>query len=106
VYETEDYRSDSLIVTAFKKLSTANAKKGKVRSSYVSSFPFSGHSRIIDGEEVMPLIEDKLPNQEPLLKTVDQAAKEEQDEEMAENPFVFLMTQAKMASYKEAPAPS
>lgn len=74
VYETEDYRSDNLIVTAFKKVSAANAKKGKTTSSYVSSFPFSGHSRIINGAEVMPPIEDKLQNQEPLLKDVDQAA--------------------------------
>ena len=73
MFEAEDFRSDELSVTNFKKVSTVNAKKGKSKSSYVSSFPFSGHSRIIDGAEIMPPIEDKLPNQEALINEVEQA---------------------------------
>jgi len=107
VFEVEDYRADDAVVTAFKKVSTNNAKKGKARSSYVSSFPFSGHSRVIDGVERMPPIEDGLPNQESLLGSVQQATMgaEEQDAEIAANPFVFLLNRAKMESFKEQPEP-
>ena len=50
VYETVDHQSDDCIVQAFKKVSY---NKKKSNTSYVSSFPFSGHSNILDdGTEI------------------------------------------------------
>ncbi len=65
VYEQVDFTADDCIVQAFKKV--AHSKKasqgGKITTSYVSSFPFSGHSQLTeDGQEIMPRIEDCLPN--------------------------------------------
>ena len=46
VFEQVEFQTDDCIVQAFKKV--GHAKKtsvgGKVTTSYVSSFPFSGHS--------------------------------------------------------------
>ena len=54
-----------------------------------------------DGREVQPPIEDHLPNQEPLIANIHQAASEQAniDAEIANNPFVFLMNQAKLKSF-------
>jgi len=60
-FEAIDHRTDECVVQAFKKVSYA--KKPQQKNSYVSSFPFSGHSHIIDdGTEVQPPIEDYLHN--------------------------------------------
>ena len=109
VFEGEDFRSDDAVVTSFKKVSTSGTSKkaGKGRTTYVSSFPFSGHSRLIDGVDVMPAIEDNLPNQEELLNSVTSAGGEDQsgvDPEIAANPFVFMLNRAKMESFREEPA--
>jgi len=65
VFEQVEFQADDCIVQAFKKV--GHSKKasvgGKVTTSYVSSFSFSGHSQVTDdGQEVMPQIEDFLPN--------------------------------------------
>lgn len=91
-YEAVDYKTDDCLISAFKKVSYA--KKPQQKSCYVSSFPFSGHSFIIeDGSEVQPPIEDKLQNQEAMIENIERAALEQVgiDKEVAENPFVFLM---------------
>ena len=54
-----------------------------------------------DGTEVQPQIEDFLPNQEAIIANIERAGAEQADidAEVAENPFVFLMNQAKLKSF-------
>ena len=69
VYETVDHESEDCFVQAFKKVSY---NKKKYSTSYVSSFPFSGHSTILDdGSEIQPAIESELPNQEALIQDIE-----------------------------------
>ena len=103
-YEGTDYRSDNCVVQAFKKVSYAKRQQGGRTTSYVSSFPFSGHSHILqDGTEIQPPIDDALPNQEDLISQIEQQAQEQRavDGEIADNPFVFLMNQVKVQSFIE-----
>ena len=98
-YEAIDHKTDECIVQAFRKVSYVKKPQA---TSYVSSFPFSGHSHVMeDGTEVQPPIEDFLPNQEAILANIEQAGAEQADidAEVADNPFVFLMNQAKLKSF-------